>query len=553
MALLLSKSAMRFCGHVEKLKGAASVSSGWKQNDIVIVGAGLAGLFLALKLSPAPVTVVTSAPLGDGASSYWAQAGIAAAIEEGDTPQAHANDTIRAGAGIVNSQIAHILTKEAAARIEDLLSYGTPFDRNLEGDLLLSKEAAHSTRRVVRVKGDKAGRAIMDALVSAVHDKPNIQVIEGFTAKKLAVKKQIVKGIHTWSDAGDHLFLSARCVVLASGGIGALYKVTTNPKQANGEALAMAARAGAYVADAEFVQFRPTAILADIDPAPLATEALRGDGATLINKKGDRFMDEIHEDGELAPRDIVARAVFRENNMGREAFLDCREAIGADFKTLFPSVYKKCQQVGINPIKDPIPIAPAAHFHMGGVFTDAFGRTTLNGLWACGEVASTGAHGANRLASNSLLEAVVFAARVAEDLMRTGDFSKNASHTLVQPTKFDPPAETVLNKKHKKDINEIRDLMDQFVGIERNAKGLEQALSRLHELQDLYKNHLTLGNMLTTAKIITVAALLRQESRGSHYRTDYLERKATWAHRSFISLRQVNDAVDHLIKTQRGS
>ena len=215
--------------------------------------------------------------------------------------------------------------------MEDLLSYGTPFDRNLEGDLLLSREAAHSARRVVRVKGDKAGWAIMKALISAVRAKPNIQVIEGYTAKRLAKKNNAITGVHCWSGKGQHLFLQSRNVVLAAGGIGALYKITTNPKQANGEVLAMAAKAGAVLADPEFVQFHPTAINANTDPAPLATEALRGDGATLINKDGRRFMAKLHTDAELAPRDIVARAVFRENREGRGAFLDCRKAIGSRF------------------------------------------------------------------------------------------------------------------------------------------------------------------------------------------------------------------------------
>lgn len=524
-------------------KRRKSVSSGWKQNEVVIVGAGLAGLFVALKMSPAPVTIVTSAPLGKGASSSWAQGGIAAAIETGDTALAHALDTIKAGAGIVNPHIANILTGEAAARIEDLLSYGTPFDRNLEGDLLLSREAAHSARRVVRVKGDTAGWAIMSALIKAVRAKPNIQIIEGYTAKKLSVRGGTVKGVHTWSNKGEHLFLPARAVVLAAGGIGALYKITTNPRQANGEALAMAARAGAFVADAEFVQFHPTAINSKIDPAPLATEALRGDGAPLINEQGERFMLKLHKDAELAPRDIVARAVFRENVAGRGAFLDCRKAIGADFEKLFPSVYKKCRDAGIDPVTELIPVAPAAHFHMGGIFTDAFGRTTLNGLWACGEVASTGAHGANRLASNSLLEAVVFAARIAEDLQKNSVYSGRSINTLSKNTKYHPHVETIIKKKHHEDIDEMRQLMDRYVGIERDKEGLVIALQRLEQLLEKYKNHLTLNNMLTTARIITVTALLREESRGGHYRTDYPDSYPKWAHRSSICLRQVDEAA----------
>ncbi len=527
------------------------MSSDWKQNEIVIVGAGLAGLFVALKLSPTPVTIVTSAPLGTGASSSWAQGGIAAAIEKGDTAFAHAMDTIAAGAGIVNAHIAHILTSQASLRVEDLLSYGTPFDRNLEGDLLLSREAAHSARRVVRVKGDKAGWAIMKALISAVRAEPNIQIIEGYTAKKLATKNNAITGVHCWTAKGQHLFLRSGNVVLAAGGIGALFKITTNPKQANGEALAMAAKAGAFLADTEFVQFHPTAINANTDPAPLATEALRGDGATLINKNGVRFMEKLHENGELAPRDIVARAVFHENREGRGAFLDCRDAIGADFETLFPSVFKKCRDAGIDPVTQPIPVAPAAHFHMGGIHTDAYGRTTLNGLWACGEVASTGAHGANRLASNSLLEAVVFAARVAEDLANNAVYSNPSKQIKNEEIEGAEQFEIVLTNAHRKDIKEMRDLMDQHVGIERNAKGLKQALERLTLLATKHREHLTLSNMLTTARIITVSALMRNESRGGHYRTDFDQPHKEWAHRTYISLEQAEQTASDFLDPKR--
>ena len=521
------------------------MNSDWKQNEIVIIGAGLAGLFLALKHSPEPVTIVTSAPLGKGASSSWAQGGIAAAIEEGDTPQAHARDTLKAGAGIVNPDIAHILTGEAASRIEDLLSYGAPFDRNLEGDLLLSKEAAHSARRVVRVKGDKAGWGIMKALIAAVRSKPNIQIIEGYTAKKLVTRGDTVNGIHAWSDKGKHLFLPASVIVLAAGGTGALYKFTTNPKQANGEALAMAARAGAILADTEFVQFHPTAIVTGSDPAPLATEALRGDGAILVNKDGLRFMQDIHEDAELAPRDIVARAVFRENNSGRGAFLDCRDAIGAQFSKHFPSVFQKCMDAGINPVTDLIPVAPAAHFHMGGISTDAVGRTSIKGLWACGEIASTGAHGANRLASNSLLEAVVFSARIAEDLASNKDIVGGTTKVQKSTAKPEPDLEISLNTNHHGVIQTIRDLMDHHVGIERHEDGLLQALLELDKFKDQYKNHLTLSNMLTTARIITTSALLRTESRGSHYRSDYPHKHEKWAHRTKISLQQVDETSNN--------
>ena len=529
-----------------------SQSSEIRHNEIVIVGAGLAGLFVAWKLSPTPVTIVTAAPLGKGASSSWAQGGIAAALDHGDTSFAHALDTMQAGAGIVNPDIAHILTSQAPSRIKDLLSFGTPFDRSTDGELLLSKEAAHSARRIVRVKGDRAGWAIMKALVAAVRERPNIQLIEGYTAKKIDMGDNGVQGIHTWSDKGEHLYLSAQNIVLAAGGTGALFKITTNPKQANGEALAMAARAGAVLADMEFVQFHPTAINTKKDPAPLATEALRGEGAVLINKAGERFMLDVHADAELAPRDIVARAVFRENVEKREAFLDCRDAIGAQFEHEFPSVYTKCREAGIDPVTQPIPVAPAAHFHMGGIHTDAFGRTTLNGLWACGEVASTGAHGANRLASNSLLEAVVFAARVAEDINASQVFPNGCRPKSIEAGNAQGAApvgvETVLKKSHQKDIREMRELMDLYVGIERNEEGLILALSRFSQLLQKHKNHLTLSNMLTCARMITVAALLRKESRGGHYRTDFPKTSNKLANRSFLSLKQANKTSKKLLR-----
>jgi len=525
---------------LSRCEGCRSLSLGWKQNEIVIIGAGLAGLFAALKLSPRPVTVVTSASLGKGASSGWAQGGIAAAFEEGDTPKAHAKDTIKAGAGIVNRKVAKFLAQEAAARVEDLLDYGAPFDRNLEGGLLLSREAAHSANRVVRVNGDKAGLAIMKALITAVETHPNIQVIEGFAARELDVRGNKVRGVHVFSSDGEHIRLPARAIILATGGVGALYRVTTNPRQANGEALAMAARAGAYVADTEFVQFHPTAINADLDPAPLATEALRGEGAVLVNGDSQRFMADIHPDAELAPRDIVARAVFHENIAGRGAFLDCRQAVGEEFPEKFPAVYKKCMQVGVDPVKQPIPVAPAAHFHMGGVYTDAFGRTTVNGLWACGEVASTGAHGANRQASNSLLEAVVFAARVAQDIsgfylepLAGGDVARKA-------TPFGRRAETVLKKKHHKAITEIRELMDLHVGIERNEEGMTTVLRRLCELEQRFCDHLTMKNIITAARLITVPALLRRESRGGHFRTDFPTSSVAFKQRLKYDLKQIN-------------
>lgn len=376
-------------------------------SSVIIVGGGLAGLFCALRLAPLPVTILSTAPIGEGASSVWAQGGIAAALAEGDTPEKHVADTLIAGAGISDEAMVSIMAKEACARINDLLAYGVPFDRDLAGKLVQSREAAHSESRIVRVKGDTAGKAIMQALHFAANSCPSIQVISGVTAQSLVTEEGRVMGVIVDDERGERWRYDAAAIILATGGIGQLYAVTTNPFQSCGLGLAIAARAGAIISDAEFVQFHPTAINIGKDPAPLATEALRGDGAVLVNGEGERFMLPIHRDAELAPRDVVARAVFAEVVSGRGAFLDAREKIGTKFPEKFPTVHATCLHAGIDPVKDLIPVTPAQHYHMGGVSTNVFGRTSLPGLWAAGEVACTGVHGANRLASNSLLEAVV--------------------------------------------------------------------------------------------------------------------------------------------------
>ncbi len=484
---------------------------------ILVVGGGLAGLFTALKLAPLPVTILSPRPLGEGASSAWAQGGIAAAIGEGDTAERHAADTVAAGAGLTNPAMAHLLAAEAAERIEDLLSYGVPFDSDLAGKLRLSREAAHTARRIVRVNGDQAGKAIMAALINAVASTPSICVLENVRAVDLVSKRGRVIGVYArQSGTATHAsFLGACAVVLATGGVGQLYRLTTNPKEASGSGLAMATRAGAVIADPEFVQFHPTAFDIGRDPAPLASEAIRGDGAPLINRRGERFMLPVHPAAELAPRDVVARAVQSEIERGHGAFLDCRSI---NLEKSFPAAYQFCRDAGIDPLTQPIPISPAAHYHMGGVLTDARGRTSLSGLWACGEVASTGVHGANRLASNSLLEAVVFAARAAHDIeAQAPQWPAIADEIKVEDhrdlTLEDAPAAPEA-------IEKLRNVMSAQVGVTRSESSLRAALVALQG-QLAGPSSPELKDVITCALFITVGALKRRESRGAHARTDY--------------------------------
>jgi L-aspartate oxidase len=483
---------------------------------IVIVGAGLGALYAALKLLPRPVVMISPEVLGEGASSAWAQGGVAAAMDAADSSQSHADDTVKAGDGTVDPKIADMVTKEAHDHILELTELGTPFDRTTDGDYVMSREAAHSFARVVRVKGDQAGAEIMAALIEKVRAAPSIQVLEGTMALDLEVTDGNVTGVAIQS-ADDQrsapVMLRGAAVLLAGGGSGGLYAVTTNPPRIRGQVIGMAARAGAVIADPEFVQFHPTAMDVGEDPAPLATEALRGEGAILINDQGERFMLAVHPDAELAPRDVVARAIFAQSQAGHRPMLDTRDVLGEAIKTQYPAVAEACARNGIDPAIAPIPVAAAAHYHMGGIATDADGLSTLGNLWVCGEASSTGLHGANRLASNGLLEALVFARICADNIAKLVPENTAAPIEITFETGGNLPDATA--------VMALRETMTSQVGVVRDASGLKAALRKIATLETDHGDSVSFLNMTATATLIAAAALTREESRGAHERSDF--------------------------------
>jgi L-aspartate oxidase len=490
---------------------------------ILVVGSGIAGLHTAWRASEhSDVLVLTKRSLFDSATAY-AQGGIAAALGAGDSPELHRQDTLAAGAALCDRAAVEVLVEEGPARVRELQTAGAAFDLDPAGDLKLGKEAAHSRNRIVHAHGDQTGAEVARTLIRKVQESPRVRVLELARVLDLVLDDDgRCCGVRA-SVAGRATEIVADATVLAAGGCGQVYRYTTNPDVATGDGFAIAHRAGAKLADMEFVQFHPTALNTAENPLALVSEAVRGEGATLVNAQGERFMVGRHKLAELAPRDVVAREIFREQLRTGGVFLDARAALGDRFAARFPGILALCLARGIDPRTQLIPVTPAAHYMMGGVVTDLAGRSSVARLYACGEVSRTGVHGANRLASNSLLEGLVFAERVARDLADTPPLADLPPEVPWEvPALVDRGAAQVAAER-------VRRVMWEYAGIDRTAKGLRSCLAALDDIAA----RLPVGateerNLVETARLIAEAALLRKESRGGHYRSDFPKSRRTW-------------------------
>jgi L-aspartate oxidase len=516
----------------------AAETPGWvRKVDVVVIGSGIAGLTAALECRDlGSVMVVTKDVLAAG-STNWAQGGIASVQAEGDTVQQHVDDTLVAGAGLCIEEAVRVLISEGPGEVAKLIARGAEFDRDAAGELELTREGGHHRNRIAHAGGDATGAEIERALVTSVTSDPRIEIVEHALVLDLILAESgpgeppAVAGVtlHVLGEGtlGGVGAVHARAVVLATGGIGQIYAVTTNPPVSTGDGVAAAFRAGARLRDIEFIQFHPTVLYLGAGARgqlPLVSEAVRGEGGLLVNSRGERFMVGQHELAELAPRDIVAKAIMKE--MAREGtdhvWVDGR-ALGEEiWRVRFPTILHSCRRAGINPVTDLIPVAPACHYFCGGVETDINGATNLSGLYACGEVASSGVHGANRLASNSLLEGLVFAQRIADQL----HLDLPAHRT---PAADSRPAGLIDSAV----VPALQQVMSRHAAGLRNAQGLDLALAELADLAG--KNGVEPGlasweasNLLTVATAVATSARLREESRGAHWRDDFEGRRDAW-------------------------
>lgn len=502
------------------------------ETDFVVVGAGIAGLRAAIELASAGrVLVLAKTELKESATQY-AQGGIAVALSDEDEISLHLQDTLDAGDGLCNVDAARILVEEGPERIQELIAWGTEFDR--EGTkLTFTREGAHSRSRVLHAHGDSTGREIGRALQARARALKNISFCEFEFSQDLCMSGGTVGGVALMDERGAIHEVKAQAVLLASGGLGQVYRETTNPAVATGDGVAMAFRSGAAISDMEFVQFHPTALYLKGAPRFLLSEALRGEGAYLRNAETLRFMSKYHEMGELAPRDVVARAIVHELEISPAkdpvVYLDMTHLDANHLRARFPRIYSTCMKYNLDIATDLVPVRPAAHYAMGGVRTDLEGRTSVKGLYAAGEVASTGVHGANRLASNSLLEGLVYGARagiaVREDagtLAPPKDGKTSAAKAAKAKAASAPENSSVVEEF----IREVREVMWKGAGIVRSGDVLRKTLKHLDEMQarlpgENSRRAREAANLLQTGLLIVRGALAREESRGAHYRTDF--------------------------------
>jgi L-aspartate oxidase len=535
----------------------AAPAPGWElAADVCVVGSGVAGLCVALHARAAGLSVaVVTKVRADAGSTRWAQGGIAAVLDPADTPEAHARDTEVAGVGLCEPDAVSVLVHEGPQRLRQLMDWGAAFDRDPTGRLLLTREGGHSADRIVHAGGDATGSEVQRALQDAVRADPGVTLVEHAMVLDLltdADGRAAGVTLHVLGEgSADGVgAVRARAVVLATGGMGQVYAATTNPSVSTGDGVALGLRAGAVATDLEFVQFHPTSLY--LGPGargqqPLVSEALRGEGAVLRDGSGERFMVGVHPLAELAPRDVVAKAItaVQLRDGVPHVWLDAREV--PDVATRFPTITASCRAAGIDPVTDLVPVTPAAHYASGGLVTDLAGRTTVPGLYACGEVACTGVHGANRLASNSLLEGLVFAARIGAEL----------AGRLPVPSAVRLPESAPSGLLDPAGRRAVTDTMSARVGALRNGAGLAEAVDRLADLaaglgggaggvRPMVESW-EATDLLTVASALTAAAAAREETRGCHWREDHPETEEEW--RVHLDVRL--DHGGHLTVTRR--